>query len=350
MLGYRPPPPPPPPQTKMNAQSYLQSYGWTPGTSLGNPLSHSPSTARLTKRILISTKNNTLGVGRKASNLNHADLWWEKAFDVSLKQLDVNKDTSAIPKPQKDAVDNMNLFAQLGGGRGFGGTSSSTGPSSSKNRVDSTGPLYRHFVRGEGLEGTIVASPPSVTTLDTKLPPAKKRKRDHNSLPDATPAPAPSKLVKKALKAERKRLRVERRAAKAERRKLRAERRAARTHKRNLKAEKRSKKTLQASESKTKTPPPIKDPQHAATKSTELSDSGVDLSSDETPLEEILPPTATKTPKEKKQREKKSQRPELLSLTPTKYHSHLQAESPVSAIDISCLLPRSPVSQPEAQR
>ena len=94
----------------MNAQSYLQSFGWTPGTSLGNPLSHAPSSNRLTKRILISAKNNTLGVGRKQSNLNHADLWWEKAFDVSLKKLDVNKDTSAIPQQQKNVVDNMNLY------------------------------------------------------------------------------------------------------------------------------------------------------------------------------------------------------------------------------------------------
>ncbi|KAJ6264538.1 hypothetical protein Dda_0685 [Drechslerella dactyloides] len=262
----------------MNAQSYLQSFGWTPGSSLGNPLSHlstsSPSNARLTKRILISAKNNTLGVGRKASNLNHADLWWEKAFDVSLKQLDVTKDTSAISQAEKDKVDNMNLFAELGGGRGFGGTAIA-GSSGKSKRVDASGPLYRYFVRGAGLEGTIsttiIATSTAISqTLDVieESQPRKKRKRD--GLATSTDVTMISKAERKAMKAERKILRAERRAAKIERRRLRAERQAAKVANRQLKDEKKAQKSKKTKDD------------HAISEPGVQSDSGVDLSSDET--------------------------------------------------------------------
>ncbi|EPS37031.1 hypothetical protein H072_9390 [Dactylellina haptotyla CBS 200.50] len=277
----------------MNAQSYLQSYGWTPGTSLGNPLSQvqdSSSAPRLTKRILISAKNNTLGVGRKASNLNHADLWWERAFDVSLKNLDVTKDTSAIPVEKKDAVDNMNLFAELGGGRGFGGTAVAGAGKGAGKRVDASGPLYRYFVKGEGLEGTIQTL--RLTTTITAIGvsecaanegsrPSKKRKRDDK---DAT---AVSKAERKALKAERKQLRAERRAAKTERRRLRAERKATKEEKKKLKVETKAKKKAKNNDSSSSSAPTTSEDEESEDKSGVQSDSGVDMSSDETPTEEI---------------------------------------------------------------
>ncbi|KAK6520149.1 hypothetical protein TWF506_000433 [Arthrobotrys conoides] len=292
----------------MNAQSYLQSFGWTPGTSLGNPLSHAPSTStcpssqRLTKRILTSTKNNTLGVGRKQSNLNHADLWWEKAFDVSLKKLDVNKDTTAIPQEKKDAVDNMNLFAELGGGRGFGGTAMGEGAKKGgggKKVEHSKAPLYRYFVRGQGLEGTMTSISTTITTTTTTVVqtetmisedsrPSKKRKRDNNS-DDDKDISSLSKSEQKALKAERKQLRAERRAAKSERRKLRTERKATKVEKRKLKAEKKEKKAAKKKAKKAELSPTSSDKEEGEGEKHVQSDSGVDMSQDEASVkEEVL--------------------------------------------------------------
>ncbi|KAK6338811.1 hypothetical protein TWF696_009620 [Orbilia brochopaga] len=291
----------------MNAQSYLQSFGWTPGSSLGNPLSHlstsstsssSYSNTRLTKRILTSTKNNTLGVGRKASNLNHADLWWEKAFDVSLKQLDVTKDTSAISRAEKEKVDNMNLFAELGGGRGFGGTAVG-GTSEASKRVDANASLYRYFVRGAGLEGTITTLTTSQTLdLVENHRSSKKRKRD--SLDPATDSTTLSKAERKAMKSERKILRAERRAAKIERRRLRTERKAAKDAKRQLKAEKKAKKSKKSKGSH------ISPESDDRTKLGVQSDSGIDLSSDETPLGDVPPSANAQSDPGKKKRGKAS--------------------------------------------
>ncbi|KAF3169713.1 hypothetical protein TWF788_010388 [Orbilia oligospora] len=267
----------------MNAQSYLQSFGWTPGTSLGNPLSHAPSTStcpssqRLTKRILISTKNNTLGVGRKQSNLNHADLWWEKAFDVSLKKLDVNKDTSSIPQEKKDVVDNMNLFSDLGGGRGFGGTAIGEGAKKGggKKVEHSKAPLYRYFTE---------------TTILKDSRPNKKRKRDSDNDKDKDTSSL-SRSERKALKSERKQLRAERRAAKTERRRLRTERRAAKEEKRKLKAEKRAKKEAKKEAKKAESSSTSSDDEEEEEEEEEeekhvQSDSGVDMSQDEASVEE----------------------------------------------------------------
>ncbi|KAF3310955.1 hypothetical protein TWF173_009075 [Orbilia oligospora] len=298
----------------MNAQSYLQSFGWTPGTSLGNPLSHAPSTStcpssqRLTKRILISTKNNTLGVGRKQSNLNHADLWWEKAFDISLKKLDVNKDTSSIPQEKKDVVDNMNLFSELGGGRGFGGTAMGEGAKKGGGKkVEHTkAPLYRYFVRGQGLEGTMesISTTTTTTTItvvqtETTTPGGsrsnKKRKRDSDN-DNNKDTSSLSKSERKALKSERKQLRAERRAAKTERRRLRTERRAAKEEKRKLKAEKRAKKEAKKEAKKAESSSASSDDEEGEEEGEEeeeeeeekhvQSDSGVDMSQDEASVEE----------------------------------------------------------------
>ncbi|KAF3925369.1 hypothetical protein ABW20_dc0110237 [Dactylellina cionopaga] len=314
----------------MNAQSYLQSYGWTPGAPLGNDLSHLPSSSdpsssssnRLTKRILTSAKNNTLGVGRKPSNLNHADLWWEKAFDVSLKNLDVNKDTSAVAAEKKEVVDNMNLFAELGGGRGFGGTAVAGGGGSGKKKVDATGPLYRYFVKGEGLEGTVtstilaatatatatttttVTAVGSETTLEDKRS-SKKRKLDD------TDAESASKSEIKAQKIERKRLRAERRAAKTERRRLRAERRVLKEEKKKKKlkaakkADKKQRKEKSTVESiASSTTSEEEEEEEQDHRPGVQSDSGVDISSDETPVEEI--PILDKKEKRKDKKHKET--------------------------------------------
>ncbi|KAF3932653.1 hypothetical protein ABW19_dt0201375 [Dactylella cylindrospora] len=293
----------------MNAQSYLQSFGWTPGTSLGNPLSHLPSSStggsnpRLTKRILTSTKNNTHGVGRKASNLNHSDLWWEKAFDVSLKKLDVTKDTTSIKKEEKEVVDNMNLFAELGGGRGFGGTKINGGGKSAKGveGVNVTaGGLYRYFVRGDGLEGTIKpissATSPSADTAEEADRPSKKRKLSSSSTGDPLLSKSDRKAEKTAkavAKLERKRLRAERRAAKLERRRLREERRVTKDEKRQRKAERKASK-LKEKEEVGQEPAGVQ------------SDSGVELSRDATPVIEDLPSKPEKAKKLKEKNKDKS--------------------------------------------
>lgn len=104
----------------MDARVYLQSYGWKEGEALKN--------GGIRKPILVKHKKDTKGLGHDS---NDADLWWERLFDGQLKNLDVTKkDGEGVQfKQNQDAV------------------------ADSIRRASS--PLYRMFVRGQGLAGTV---------------------------------------------------------------------------------------------------------------------------------------------------------------------------------------------------
>ncbi|RAL68151.1 hypothetical protein DID88_008861 [Monilinia fructigena] len=71
----------------MNAHALLTSQGWR-GT--GHSLHHSSDTIGLSRPLLVSKKDNVLGVGKKQHKTS--DMWWMNAFDASLKGLDTSKE------------------------------------------------------------------------------------------------------------------------------------------------------------------------------------------------------------------------------------------------------------------
>ncbi|APA09670.1 hypothetical protein SS1G_06164 [Sclerotinia sclerotiorum 1980 UF-70] len=113
----------------MNAHALLTSQGWR-GT--GHSLHHSSDTIGLSRPLLVSKKDNVLGVGKKQHKTS--DMWWMNAFDASLKGLDTSKEGQI--KVQKGGGLEMVV---KGGSKWVGGK----------------GGLYSFFVRGETVGGTI---------------------------------------------------------------------------------------------------------------------------------------------------------------------------------------------------
>ncbi|KAJ8103484.1 hypothetical protein POJ06DRAFT_242014 [Lipomyces tetrasporus] len=101
----------------MNSSAYLTSYGWTPGTGFKK--------GSLAKPILVHHKKDTKGLGNKAHD---HETWWERVFDGRLQDLDVYSSSKSGSEEEGQAV-------TVRGAR------------------DS--PLYKMFVKGEGLLGSI---------------------------------------------------------------------------------------------------------------------------------------------------------------------------------------------------
>ncbi|BDD57324.1 hypothetical protein MPDQ_001118 [Monascus purpureus] len=106
----------------MDAQAYLIRHGWSgPGNPLNPNSKHHPHGGLgLTRPILVSRKNNNHGVGKKTTK-DPTNQWWLRGFEDALK--------------------------------GVGSEQRDNGGASSANAL--TSELYRFFVRGEVLEGTI---------------------------------------------------------------------------------------------------------------------------------------------------------------------------------------------------
>ena len=81
----------------------------------------------LQKPILVKHKKDTKGLGH---GTNDGDLWWERLFDGQLKSLDVTSSGGNVVFDQNKA----NVEASV---------------------RKSNSPLYRMFVKGQGLEGTV---------------------------------------------------------------------------------------------------------------------------------------------------------------------------------------------------
>jgi nucleolar protein TMA23 len=129
----------------MDAHALLTSQGWR-GT--GNSLHPTNNSIGLSKPLLISQKQNNLGLGKKQHKTS--DMWWMNAFDSSLKSLDTSKKGSVVQTVTSGGLD----MVAKGGAKWVG----------------SKGGLYANFVRGECLSGTI-------TPEDRDEEPAKKKRR-----------------------------------------------------------------------------------------------------------------------------------------------------------------------------
>lgn len=113
----------------MNAHALLTSQGWR---GSGHSLHPTSDQTGLSRPLLVSRKQNNLGVGKKQHKTS--DMWWMNAFDKSLKGLDTSTEGKVI-----QTVTNSGLDMVAKGGSKF---------------VGSEG-LYACFVKGESLSGTI---------------------------------------------------------------------------------------------------------------------------------------------------------------------------------------------------
>jgi nucleolar protein TMA23 len=144
----------------MDAHALLTSQGWR-GT--GNSLHPTNNNVGLSRPLLVSRKDNTLGVGKKQHRTS--DMWWMNAFDSSLKGLDTSKQGTVVQTITSGGLDMVKK-----GGSKFVGTAAGGG-------------LYASFVRGESLCGTITPaetndSTPAATEAEIAEKPEAKRNRE----------------------------------------------------------------------------------------------------------------------------------------------------------------------------
>ncbi|KAI4286841.1 MAG: hypothetical protein L6R35_003901 [Caloplaca aegaea] len=113
----------------MNTTAYLVRHGWR-----GDGHALHPSGNGIKKALTVSKKTNRFGVGKKAHDV-HADQWWSRAFDATLRSINGQ---SAVEQTAeiKPASPQLSIHAAKWSGNSG---------------------LYSNFTRGDGLEGTIGA-------------------------------------------------------------------------------------------------------------------------------------------------------------------------------------------------
>ena len=121
----------------MDPEAYLTNQGWR---GYGHPLHYSGR--GIIKPLNLSQKANIFGVGKKQHDA-HADQWWARAFDDTLKGLNTSN-TEATGKIERVSVGSI---AQPLPCVGIGEAKS----------IAIVGNLYSNFVRGESLSGTLMS-------------------------------------------------------------------------------------------------------------------------------------------------------------------------------------------------
>ncbi|KAF1831169.1 hypothetical protein BDW02DRAFT_532487 [Decorospora gaudefroyi] len=135
----------------MNAEAYLRKQGWQ---GSGHSLD---STGRgIKKPLLITHKQDQLGLGKKKAAHNTDDQWWMRAFDQSLQSIGTGREST------------LNQIRTQGINRGG---------------------LYGFFVKGEAIKGTIEDT--SATTTDASTAPSGTSTPPTSA--SDTDAPAPTK-------------------------------------------------------------------------------------------------------------------------------------------------------------
>ena len=118
----------------MDTAAYLAKHGW-----LGNGHSLHPNGHGIKKPIHISEKLDLLGVGRKKHDI-HADQWWARMFESTLKDLQIGERESSANHEDLSATLTRQHFDGL---------------LHRQPNIPGTSSLYRNFVKGESLVGTI---------------------------------------------------------------------------------------------------------------------------------------------------------------------------------------------------
>ncbi|MCJ1297276.1 hypothetical protein MMC08_000062 [Hypocenomyce scalaris] len=142
----------------MDTTAYLTRQGW-----LGAGHSLHPGGRGIKKPLLVSKKPNVLGLGKRQHN-SHAEQWWARAFDSSLKNLAVDQDRATGVHHVTVGGSGALEMVQNGGGKWVGKAG-----------------LYGHFVRGEGLSGTLTPEDrgtEAMKAVEGKLIGAKRNSQD----------------------------------------------------------------------------------------------------------------------------------------------------------------------------
>ncbi|KAJ9199378.1 hypothetical protein DTO164E3_4690 [Paecilomyces variotii] len=135
----------------MDAQAYLMRLGWDgPGNPLNPNRRPGPHGGLgLTRPILVARKSNKDGVGRKTTK-DHSNQWWLRGFEEALR------------------------------GVGDDGTANESGVGQQGSSLIRNGSeLYKFFVRGEGLKGTIEENA-------NRLKEEKKKKKEKKTSEDSS--------------------------------------------------------------------------------------------------------------------------------------------------------------------
>ncbi|KAJ5430640.1 hypothetical protein N7491_007656 [Penicillium cf. griseofulvum] len=166
----------------MDAQAYLIKHGWSgPGNPLNpNKRPGAHSGLGLTRPLLVSRKANNHGVGKKTTK-DPTNQWWLRGFEDALKGVG-NDSFEATSARENNAL---------------------------------TSELYRHFVRGDGLAGTLEEAEKKKDETGTSTSKSKRKRENEDDGLDRK-ARKLAKAARKAEKAERKEGRRVKRAAKAE--------------------------------------------------------------------------------------------------------------------------------------
>lgn len=186
---------------RIDSKEYLKSFGWQEGTALRD--------GGLKKPILVKHKRDRKGLGN-APGGDDSDMWWERLFDVQLKGLDVSQSSKKGVKITQKEV-----------------------KASDVRKEDS--PLYKWFVKGEGLKGSIKQETSVEETTETIRLENKKRRATFDDLED-------SKKLKKKLKKEKKSKEATKKAKKEEKKIKKQEKKAKKEAKKAKKEAKKAKK------------------------------------------------------------------------------------------------------------
>lgn len=143
----------------MNTAAYLTKQGWQGD---GHALHHSGR--GIIEPIHISQKTNVFGVGKKQHNA-HADQWWARAFDDTLKGLNTTKNEET----GKTEGIVFGSGAQALQSVGIGGA-----------KWVGHGALYSNFVRGESLCGTLTYEEKDHWETQSQSEDQRKRKSSSN--------------------------------------------------------------------------------------------------------------------------------------------------------------------------
>ena len=163
------------PLTRMDTAAYLTGQGWRGN---GHALHHSGR--GITKPIAISKKTDVLGIGKKKHDA-HADQWWARAFDETLKDLNTKED-GITGKTQGVSIGTGAQALQMvrkGGSKWVGQSA-----------------LYANFVRGETLGGTLMPRGNGVSVVEER-PQGETPGIDSDGIPNRGMAKAKGKGSKR---------------------------------------------------------------------------------------------------------------------------------------------------------
>ena len=174
----------PRPCKRMDPEAYLTNQGWR---GHGHPLHYSGR--GIIKPLHLSQKANVFGVGKKQHDA-HADQWWARAFDDTLKGLNTSKieATGMIERVSVGSIAPTLPCVGIGGAKRIG-----------------TGNLYSNFVRGESLSGTLM--PEEKGQPETQPQSEDYRKQNRGSSDADLPVP-----VQKGVESNKKKRRRRKRA------------------------------------------------------------------------------------------------------------------------------------------